>query len=339
MIYKGNDNYYLEAVSPSGGNRPAGVIDRRQLRRGVRHRPSSPANTWAHLAETYDGANAAPLRQRHPGREPRPHRQHRHLHQPAADRRRQHLRPVLQRPDRRGPHLQHRPDRRPDPNRHGDTGRRSIRRRHDRRRRSRRAERDGGRHQRDQPVLDRLDRQRRRHRLPDRALPGRRLHQLHPDRDQHDGTSYNDTGLTAGNTYSYRVRATDASSNLSPYSNTATATTPAADGQPPTAPSNLTATAGQRRRDRPRLDRAHRQRLRQRLPHRTLPRRRLQHLQPDRHHQRHHHHLQRHHPHPRHQLQLPRPRHRPLRQPNPLLQHRHQHHPRRQPPANRARRR
>ncbi len=54
---------------------------------------------------------------------------------------------------------------------------------------------------------------------------------------------FNNTGLTAGNTYSYRVRATDASSNLSPYSNTATATTPAQDGQPPTAPSNLTATA------------------------------------------------------------------------------------------------
>jgi chitodextrinase len=56
-------------------------------------------------------------------------------------------------------------------------------------------------------------------------------------------TSFQNPGLTANVTYSYRIRATDASSNQSPYSNTATATTPAADNQPPTAPSNLTATA------------------------------------------------------------------------------------------------
>ena len=37
----------------------------------------------------------------------------------------------------------------------------------------------------DQPQLGRRDRQRRRHRLPARALPGRRLHRLHPDRDPH----------------------------------------------------------------------------------------------------------------------------------------------------------
>src|SRR5262249_2201823 len=39
------------------------------------------------------------------------------------------------------------------------------------------------------------------------------------------GTSYNDTGLTAGTSYSYRVRATDAAGNLGPYSNTATTST------------------------------------------------------------------------------------------------------------------
>ena len=39
------------------------------------------------------------------------------------------------------------------------------------------------------------------------------------------GTSDNDTGLAAGSTYSYRVRATDAAQNLSQYSGVASATT------------------------------------------------------------------------------------------------------------------
>jgi len=49
-------------------------------------------------------------------------------------------------------------------------------------------------------------------------------------------TSYNDTGLTASTSYSYRVRATDAARNLSTYSSMAGVTTLAA---PPTAPTNL----------------------------------------------------------------------------------------------------
>jgi hypothetical protein len=49
-------------------------------------------------------------------------------------------------------------------------------------------------------------------------------------------TSFNDTGLTASTSYTYRVRATDAANNLGPYSATATATTQAPDTQPPTAP-------------------------------------------------------------------------------------------------------
>jgi chitodextrinase len=56
--------------------------------------------------------------------------------------------------------------------------------------------------------------------------------------------AFNDTGLTASTSYSYRARATDAAGNLSTYSNIATTTTLAgADTTPPTAPSNLTATA------------------------------------------------------------------------------------------------
>jgi fibronectin type 3 domain-containing protein len=56
-------------------------------------------------------------------------------------------------------------------------------------------------------------------------------------------TNFSDTGLTAGASYSYRVRATDAALNLSGYSNTASATTTAPDTQAPTAPANLTANA------------------------------------------------------------------------------------------------
>src|ERR1700720_4709608 len=57
-------------------------------------------------------------------------------------------------------------------------------------------------------------------------------------------TIFNDTGLAASTSYSYRVRATDAAGNLSAYSSTATASTPAPpDTTPPTAPTNLTATA------------------------------------------------------------------------------------------------
>jgi PKD repeat protein/glucose/arabinose dehydrogenase len=42
------------------------------------------------------------------------------------------------------------------------------------------------------------------------------------------GTTFNNTGLTAGTSYSYRVRAADAAGNLSGYSNVASATTQAA---------------------------------------------------------------------------------------------------------------
>src|SRR5262249_31693729 len=41
------------------------------------------------------------------------------------------------------------------------------------------------------------------------------------------GVTFNDTTVSSSTSYSYRVRATDAAGNLSPYSNTASATTPA----------------------------------------------------------------------------------------------------------------
>ena len=52
-------------------------------------------------------------------------------------------------------------------------------------------------------------------------------------------TSFSDNGLTASTSYSYRVRATDASNNLGPYSNISSATTSVTS---PTAPANLAAT-------------------------------------------------------------------------------------------------
>ncbi|TAK08903.1 MAG: hypothetical protein EPO39_03545, partial [Candidatus Manganitrophaceae bacterium] len=54
------------------------------------------------------------------------------------------------------------------------------------------------------------------------------------------GTSFNNTGLTNGTSYRYRVRAVDASGRLSSFSNVATATT--LDTAAPTAPTSLTAT-------------------------------------------------------------------------------------------------
>src|SRR5882762_8362260 len=57
-------------------------------------------------------------------------------------------------------------------------------------------------------------------------------------------TTFNDAGLIASTSYSYRVRANDAANNPSPYSSTATGSTMAGpDTIPPSAPINLAATA------------------------------------------------------------------------------------------------
>ena len=95
----------------------------------------------------------------------------------------------------------------------------------------------------DRPHLDRLDRQRRRHRLSGRALPGRELHRLRPDRDP-----------TAHRVQQHRPGARPRlplsrarhrrGGQPGPYSTIATATTPAAaDTTPPSAPAGLSATA------------------------------------------------------------------------------------------------
>jgi hypothetical protein len=55
VVYKGDDNYYLEATS-TGGSRPVGggIIGGASVE--IRGSPALTTNAWAHLALTYDGA-------------------------------------------------------------------------------------------------------------------------------------------------------------------------------------------------------------------------------------------------------------------------------------------
>ena len=174
---------------PDGDDRPQQSArgrgnHRRQLRRGIRDHSAGGEHLDAsrlHLRRR----QPAPLRQRDAGRDAGQDRCDHLLHQRAHDRQRPVLRPVLQRHDRRPAHLQHRPHPGADPDRHDHPGRlpgtghdSALGARHAQRDRD---QRDPGRSQ-----LGRGDRQHRRHRLPDRTLPGRRLHHLHPDRHHHN---------------------------------------------------------------------------------------------------------------------------------------------------------
>ena len=167
-------------------------------------------------------------------------------------------------------------------------------------------------------------RQRRGHRLPDRALPGRRLHQLRPDRShrrhQHQLQRHHRHRRHQLQLPRPRQRRRRQPRPLLQHRH-----------RNNTQPGhNAAVGAGRVERDRDQrqscrsqLGYGQRQRRCHRLPRRALPGRRLQQLRPDRHHRRHHHQLQRHQRHRRHQLQLPRPRQRRRRQPRPLHQHRH----------------
>ena len=54
VIYKGNDNFYLDATSTSAGDPDTGMIAGGSYAEGF-GTAALPANTWSYLAETYDG--------------------------------------------------------------------------------------------------------------------------------------------------------------------------------------------------------------------------------------------------------------------------------------------
>ena len=55
MIYKGNDNYYLEATSTNASKPDAGMIAGGSYADAV-GTTALTANTWSYLTETYDGS-------------------------------------------------------------------------------------------------------------------------------------------------------------------------------------------------------------------------------------------------------------------------------------------
>ena len=123
VIYKGNDNYYLEATSeprrPAGGGAIIGGSYADSLRHGQprdRHVDASRA----HLRRRQRSL----LRQRRLTGRDAAQRVRSPPRRPAHDRQRPLLRPVLRRAHRRRPHLQHRAHAGPDPDRHGDARRR-----------------------------------------------------------------------------------------------------------------------------------------------------------------------------------------------------------------------
>ena len=89
-----------------------------------------------------------------------------------------------------------------------------------------RADGDGGAQQPDQSDVDGGDGQRGGDGVSGGAVPGRGLRDF-AQVGTATATTFSDTGLAAGTSYSYRVRATDAAGNLGGYSTVASATTAA----------------------------------------------------------------------------------------------------------------
>ena len=176
VIYKGNDNYYLEGTSDQSG-RPGGGGTF-----GTIYGTSAlPVNTWTHLAVTYDkttvrlyvnGTQVSTLA--------------------ATGAIASSTNPLSIGSDAiYGQYFSGLIDdvrvyntaltASPDPNRHDHPGR-AAGPRHDAAVGAGHVDRDRDQQQPRRSQLGRGQRQRRRHRLPHRALPGRRLHQLRRDR-------------------------------------------------------------------------------------------------------------------------------------------------------------
>ena len=325
VIYKGNDNYYLEATSTNASSPDAGMIAGGSYADAF-GTAALPANTWSYLTETYDGStlrlyvNGTQVASTaHTGTiatstnplqiggdsiygqffaglidDVRVY----NVALTAAQIQTDMTTPVTAAPDTT------------PPTQPGTLTATAV----------------SG--QRGRPVLGCLHRQRRGHRLPGRALLGRRLHELRPDRrpdrHRHQLQGHQRQRLHQLQLPRPRHRRRRQPQHLLQHRQRHH---PAPDTTPPTQPGTLTATAVSSRRDRPVLGRLHRQRRRHRLPVERCSGRRLHQLRPDRRPDRHRHHLQGHQRRRLHQLQLPRPRHRRRRQPQHLLQHRHRHHP------------
>ena len=141
------------------------------------------------------------------------------------------------------------------------------------------------------------------------------------------GTIFSDTGLTAGTSYSYEVRAVDAAGNQGAFSNIASTTTPDRAGHAAAVRSgHALRDRREQRADRSQLGRRERQRRRHRLPDLPLPGEWLQQLHAahaDRRHD-----LQRQQRRRQHELQLPGARLRRRRQQQRRYEYRLGYHPR-----------
>ena len=243
------------------------------------------SDAWTHVALTYDGTTLRLYVNGVQARQPGADRAHPGHRQPAVDRWQQPVRRVLPGFDRRRPGLQ--PGAHARPRSRPTWPRRSARRR--RPTRPRRRPRPGltatavGTYP-GQPDVDRGDRQRRRHRLPGRALHRAPAARPSPRSARRPRPASPTPGSPPATSYSYRVRA----GRRRRQPQRLLERSPPPPRPRPTRRRRRHRRAWPRRRRarsqvEPDVDRVDRQRRRHRLPRRALPGCRLLHLRPGRH--------------------------------------------------------